>query len=189
MIFNKTPLPGVIHVELDVFKDPRGYFLETFQHQKYAQGGITGPFLQDNISKSSKNTLRGLHAQLVHQQGKLVHVISGEIWDVAVDLRPGSPTYKKWFGVTLSDKKPCQLYIPVGFGHGFCVLSDTAEVLYKCTDIYDPGSEIHLSWNDPDIGIQWPVKDPILSERDKRSSPLKSIEFDLTKTFGIQKSK
>lgn len=189
MIFHNTPLPGVIHVELDVFRDPRGYFLEVYQQQKYAQGGIPGPFVQDNISKSSKNTLRGLHAQLTHPQAKLVQAVSGEIWDVAVDLRPGSPTYKKWFGVTLSDKKPSQLYVPVGFGHGFCVLSETAEVLYKCTDIYDPSHEVHLSWNDPEVDIQWPVKDPILSERDQRSSSLQKIEFELTQTFGFQKSK
>lgn len=189
MIFHMTPLPGVVHVELDVFKDPRGYFLETYQQIKYAQGGILGPFVQDNISKSSRNTLRGLHLQLTHQQGKLVHVVSGEIWDVAVDLRPDSPTYKKWFGVTLSDQKPCQLYVPVGFAHGFCVLSETAEVLYKCTDYYDPSHEVHVSWDDPDIGISWPVKDPVLSDRDKRSSPLRTIEFDLAQTFGLPKSK
>ncbi len=189
MIFKKTPLPGVIHIELDVFRDPRGYFLESYHHDKYEQGGVRGPFVQDNISKSSKNTLRGLHAQLTHPQAKLVHVVTGEIWDVAVDIRPDSPTYKKWYGVTLSESKPCQLFIPVGFAHGFCVLSENAEVQYKCTDMYDPSHEIHLAWNDPDLGIPWPIKEPVLSEKDRKGVSLRSIEYELSQAFGLQKSK
>src|SRR5205085_1340432 len=129
---------GVIHIELDVYRDARGYFLESFHKEKYAEAGIPGPFVQDNVSRSCRNTLRGLHAQLSRPQAKLVHVVSGEIWDVAVDIRPDSPTYKKWYGVTLSAEKPSQLYVPVGFAHGFCVTSEIAEVEYKCSDIYDP---------------------------------------------------
>jgi dTDP-4-dehydrorhamnose 3,5-epimerase len=189
MKFNRTPLPGVIHVELDVYRDGRGYFLESYHQPKYAEGGIPGPFVQDNVSQSSRNTLRGLHAQLSHAQGKLVHVVNGEIWDVAVDIRPDSLTYKKWYGVILSDKKPSQLYIPVGFAHGFCVLSDTAEVQYKCTDVYDPAHEIHLKWNDSDIGIRWPIPTPILSDKDERGVSLRELEPQLTQAFGFEKSK
>src|SRR5205823_1908416 len=130
MKFIATPLPGVIQIELDVHRDARGHFLESFHQKKYADAGIKGPFVQDNFSKSQKGTLRGLHAQLTHPQGKLVHVVSGAIWDVAVDIRPESATYKKWFGLTLSAEKPMQLFIPVGFAYGFCVLSDVAEVEY-----------------------------------------------------------
>ena len=176
MKFNQTPLPGVVHIELDVFRDPRGYFLESYHREKYTQAGINGSFVQDNISKSSKGTLRGLHAQLTHPQAKLVHVISGKIWDVAVDIRPSSPTYKKWFGIELSSEQPTQLYIPVGFAHGFCVLSETTEVLYKCTDLYDPSNELHLLWNDPDIAIRWPITSPTLSPKDHDGVSLRQIE-------------
>lgn len=189
MIFHKTPLPGVIHIELDVHKDPRGYFMEIYQRDKYAQGGVQGPFNQDNISQSSRNTVRGLHAQSVHQQAKLVQPLSGEIWDVAVDIRPDSPTYKKWFGVTLSAEKPAQLFVPVGYAHGFCVMSESATVLYKCSDLYDPAHEVHISWNDPDLNVAWPVQNPILSEKDKRVSPLRKMEYDLLQAFGLKKSK
>src|ERR1700690_1084198 len=115
MKFNPTPLPGVVHIELDVYRDSRGYFLESYHQEKYVQAGMTDPFVQDNVSRSSLGTLRGLHAQLSHPQAKLVQVLSGEIWDVAVDIRPESPTFKKWYGVSLSAEKPCQLYIPIGF--------------------------------------------------------------------------
>ncbi len=189
MKFNVTPLSGVIHVELDVFRDPRGYFLESYHAEKYAKGGIPGPFVQDNVSKSARGTLRGLHAQLTRPQGKLVHVVTGEIWDVAVDVRPDSPTYKKWYGVTLSENQPCQLYIPVGFAHGFCVLSENAEVQYKCTDLYDPASEIHLAWNDADLAITWPVKNPVLSAKDSKGTSLRDLEEKLTAAFRSKKSK
>jgi dTDP-4-dehydrorhamnose 3,5-epimerase len=181
MTFTPTPLPGVIHIELDIYRDARGHFLESFHQKKYAEAGIPGPFVQDNFSKSSKGTLRGLHAQLKHPQAKLVHVVSGQIWDVAVDIRPESPTYKKWFGVTLSAEKPAQLFIPVGFAHGFCVMSDVAEVEYKCTDLYDPANELHLLWDDPDIGIEWPIKNPTLSAKDKDGVTLRQIESKLVK--------
>src|SRR5437899_3305869 len=120
MKFNLTPLPGVVHIELDVYRDGRGYFLEVYHREKYAQAGIHGTFIQDNLSSSSKGTLRGLHAQLARPQAKIIHVLSGEIWDVAVDIRPDSPTYKKWFGLTLSSEHPSQLYVPAGYAHGYC---------------------------------------------------------------------
>lgn len=183
MKFIATPLPGVILIELDAFPDPRGYFLETYHQKKYAEGGIPGPFVQDNFSRSSKGILRGLHAQLTHPQGKLVRVVSGEIWDVAVDIRPNSPTYKKWYGVHLSAQQPRQLYVPVGYAHGFCVLSDIAEMEYKCTDLYDPSNELHLLWNDPDLGIRWPLQSPILSIKDRDGVALRAIESKLVKSF------
>ena len=189
MKFSSTPLPGVILIELDSFPDPRGYFMETFHQKKYAEGGIVGPFVQDNFSKSSKGTLRGLHAQLTHPQGKLVHILSGEIWDVAVDVRPASPTYKKWYGVRLSADKTQQLYVPAGFAHGFCVLSETAMVEYKCTDLYDPTHELHLLWNDPDIAIQWPIQNPLVSGKDREGVTLRQIEPQLAQYFPFQKSK
>ena len=184
-----TPLPGVILVEPDVFPDPRGYFLESYHQKKYAEGGIPGPFVQSNLSRSSKGTLRGLHAQLARPQGKLVHIVSGEIWDVAVDLRPDSPTYKKWYGVTLSSEKPRQLFVPVGFAHGFCVLSENAIVEYQCTDLYDPSGELHLIWNDPDLGIPWPVKEPVLSAKDRAGITLRQAEPQLKQYFAKAKFK
>ncbi len=189
MKFTPTPLPGVILIELDVFADPRGYFLESYHQKKYFEAGIPGPFVQDNFSKSQKGTLRGLHAQLTHPQGKLVHVVSGSIWDVAVDIRPESPTYKKWYGVTLSSDKPMQLFVPVGFAHGFCVTSDVAEVEYKCTDLYDPSNEIHLAWNDPDLAIRWPVAQPVLSAKDHQGVRLRQIEPQLSSHFTMPKTK
>ena len=181
MKFTPTPLPGVVHIELDVYRDPRGYFLESFHQEKYAKAGIAGAFVQDNISYSSQGTLRGLHAQLTHPQAKLVHIISGEIWDVAVDIQPKSPTYKKWYGVTLSAQKPSQLFIHIGYAHGFCVLSETAEVSYKCTDLYDPSNELHLLWNDPELAIAWPIKNPTLSVKDAGGVRLREIENKLVK--------
>ena len=183
MKFVTTPLPGVILIELDAYPDPRGFFVETYHQKKYAEGGIRGPFVQDNFSRSSKGTLRGLHAQLTRPQGKLVRVVSGEIWDVAVDIRPKSPSYKKWYGVHLSAQQPQQLYVPVGFAHGFCVLSDIAEMEYKCTDLYDPSNELHLLWNDPDVAIQWPIENPILSTKDRDGVTLRAIESKLVKSF------
>ena len=189
MRFTATPLPGVIQVELDVYRDDRGHFLESFHQKKYAEGGIEGPFVQDNFSKSQKGTLRGLHAQLTHPQAKLVHVVSGAIWDVAVDIRPESPTYKKWYGLTLSAEKPMQLFIPIGFAHGFCVLSDIAEVEYKCTDLYDPSHELHLLWNDPDLGIKWPIQHPTLSQKDLKGVSLREIEPQLSLYYDLSKTK
>jgi dTDP-4-dehydrorhamnose 3,5-epimerase len=187
--FNPTPLPGVLLIEPDVFSDPRGYFLESYHQKKYAESGISGPFVQSNLSKSSQGTLRGLHAQLARPQAKLIHIVSGEIWDVAVDARPDSPTYKKWYGTILSSEKPRQMYVPVGFVHGFCVLSDSAIVEYQCTDLYDPSSELHLLWNDPEIGIEWPVKDPVLSAKDRTGMTLRQAEPLLKRHFTKIKSK
>ncbi len=154
--FVKTGIDGVVIIEPTVFGDDRGYFMETFQAQEFAEAGITGPFVQDNQSKSTRGVLRGLHFQKEHTQGKLVRVVSGEVFDVAVDCRPHSSTYGKWVGVTLSAENKKQFYIPQGFAHGFLVLSDTAEFTYKCTDYYDPSSEGGVKWDDPDVGIVWP---------------------------------
>ena len=160
-----TDLPGVLVLEPDVFRDPRGYFLETFHERKYRESGIAHSFVQDNQSRSTRGTLRGLHAQLRKPQGKLVRALQGEIFDVAVDIRPGSPTFGKWTGAKLSDDFR-QMFIPPGFAHGFCVLSAVAEVAYKCTDFYDRSDEIGLRWNDPAVGIAWPIRDPLLSDKD-----------------------
>ena len=189
MKFLPTPLAGVILIEPDVFPDPRGYFLESYHRRKYAEAGIPEPFVQNNLSKSCKGTLRGLHAQLARPQGKLVHIVSGEIWDVAVDARPTSPTYKKWYGVPLSSEEPRLLYVPAGFVHGFCVLSDSAIVEYQCTDLYDPSSELHLLWSDPDIGIEWPVNEPLLSAKDRAGMTLRQAEPLLKQYFTTAKSK
>ena len=161
-----TDLPGVLVLEPDVFRDPRGYFLETFHERKYREAGIPHSFVQDNQSRSTRGTLRGMHAQLRKPQGKLVQALQGEIFDVAVDIRPRSPTFGKWTGARLKAEDFRQMFIPPGFAHGFCVLSDVAEVAYKCTDFYDPADEIGLRWNDPAVGIAWPIQDPLLSKKD-----------------------
>jgi len=161
-----TAIPGVVVIEPDVHKDGRGFFLETYRADRYAAHGINGPFVQDNHSRSTAGTLRGLHLQLRRPQGKLVRVIEGEIYDVAVDVRRGSPTFGRWVGVTLSADNFKQCYVPTGFAHGFCVVSPIAQVEYKCTDLYDPESEIGIVWNDPGLAIEWPVSRPILSTRD-----------------------
>ncbi len=175
----KTELPGVLIIELDMFKDERGFFMETYHYRKHTEAGIGIPFVQDNHSHSRKGTLRGLHYQLRHAQDKLVYVITGEIFDVAVDVRYGSSTFGKWAGVTLSQENKRQIFIPKGFAHGFCVLSKTADVVYKCSDFYTPGDDFGIYWADPDIGIEWPVKDPVLSERDSRNPRLKEIPEDM----------
>jgi dTDP-4-dehydrorhamnose 3,5-epimerase len=153
-------------IEPRVFPDHRGYFMETHHQGHYQQAGIGNAFVQDNLSFSSRNTLRGLHYQLPHSQAKLIQVITGEIFDVAVDIRTGSLTFGRWFGVSLSDQNHRQILVPEGFAHGFCVLSETAHVLYKCTDFYSPGDEKGILWSDPDIGIDWPIREPVLSEKD-----------------------
>lgn len=166
MKFLPTSLPEVLIVEPDVYRDQRGWFLETYHVQKYQEAGIQLPFVQDNCSSSVHGTLRGLHLQMARPQGKLIRVIRGEIFDVAVDIRKGSPTFASWVGVTLSAEDFKQIYIPPSFAHGFCVLSDAAEVEYKCTDVYSPGGEVTIRWNDPRIGIQWPIERPLLSTKD-----------------------
>jgi dTDP-4-dehydrorhamnose 3,5-epimerase len=173
--FVPTDLPGVVIIEPDVHKDARGFFLETFHEKKYADARILGPFVQDNHSHSARGTLRGLHAQLRHPQGKLVRAVSGEMFDVAVDIRKGSPAFGRWTGVTLSGDNFRQLYIPPGFAHGFCVLSEEVDVEYKCTDFYDPSDELTVLWCDPKIGIQWPVTTPSLSKKDAEASPLAAL--------------
>jgi dTDP-4-dehydrorhamnose 3,5-epimerase len=175
MEFRRLDLDGVILVAPDVFHDERGFFLETYHRDKYAAGGIPETFVQDNQSFSHRGVLRGLHAQLRHPQGKLVRAIVGEIFDVAVDIRPDSPTFGKWVGATLSAENAHQLYVPPGFAHGFCVLSDMAHVQYKCTDVYRPGDEIGIVWNDPEIGVDWPVRDPRVNEKDGKAPRLAEI--------------
>jgi dTDP-4-dehydrorhamnose 3,5-epimerase len=165
--FIPTELPGVILIEPEVFRDGRGLFLETYQQQKFQAAGIDVAFVQDNHSRSVRGALRGLHLQRQCPQGKLVRVTEGEIYDVAVDIRRGSPSFKQWVGVTLSAENFLQLYVPPGFAHGFCVTSEIAEVQYKCSEFYAPDDEMTLAWNDPELGIAWPVADPLLSARDR----------------------
>jgi len=162
----QTDLAGVLLLEPDVFRDARGTFLETFHERKYREAGIPHSFVQDNQSRSTRGTLRGLHAQLRKPQGKLIRTLRGEIFDVAIDIRPGSPTFGKWTAATLRADDFRQMFIPPGFAHGFCVLSEVAEVAYKCTDFYDPADEIGFRWNDPEVGIAWPIRDPLLSSKD-----------------------
>jgi len=161
----ETPLSGLLIIEPQVHKDERGYFLEIFHQQRYSTLDLP-LFVQDNLSHSKKNVLRGLHYQASHPQGKLISVTRGEIWDVAVDIRQDSPTFKQWFGMVLDSTHHQQLYIPPGFAHGFCVLSSEAEVLYQCSDFYFPAAEKGIIWNDPDLKITWPIDHPILSPKD-----------------------
>lgn len=175
MKFTPTGLADVILVEPDVHRDTRGFFLETYHREKYAAGGITAAFVQDNHSRSVRGTLRGLHAQLAKPQGKLIRVVEGEIHDVAVDIRRGSPTFGRSVGMRLSGEDFRQLWIPPGFAHGFCVVSETAHVEYKCTELYDPAHEISILWNDPDLGIAWPIGEPVVSAKDSRAPRLRDL--------------
>ena len=179
MKFLSTRLPGVLIIEPDVYRDERGWFVETYHAPKYQDGGIHLLFVQDNYSSSVCGTLRGLHAQMSRPQGKLVRVVRGQIFDVAVDIRRGSPTFASWESVSLTAENFKQIYIPPGFAHGFCVLSDVAEVEYKCTDVYTPGDEIAIVWNDQQIGIQWPLDSPILSQKDAAGQSLKVLRDQL----------
>ncbi len=176
--FTETDLKGVFIIEPTVFGDERGYFMETYNYNEFKEAGLDMVFVQDNQSCSKKGVLRGLHFQTKHPQGKLVRVISGEVFDVAVDMREGSETFGKWQGAYLSAENKKQFYIPEGFAHGFLVLSDEAEFVYKCTDFYDPTGECGILWNDKDIGIDWPIPENteiILSEKDKHNKTLKEI--------------
>lgn len=165
-------------IEPKVFGDERGFFLETFQLSRYAEeAGITLPFVQDNHSRSSKGVLRGLHFQIKNPQGKLVRVVKGEVYDIAVDIRPDSNTFGQWEGVILSEENKKQLWVPPGFAHGFLVLSDVADFEYKCTDYYDPSDEGSILWNDPDLKIDWPMLNPILSEKDSSAPCLVDIKL------------
>jgi dTDP-4-dehydrorhamnose 3,5-epimerase len=161
-----TELPEVLIVEPRMHGDARGFFYESFQASRYAEAGIPGPFVQDNLSRSVRGTLRGLHLQEPRAQGKLVQVLRGAVWDVAVDVRRGSPRFGRWVGVELSETTPRQLWVPPGFAHGFCVLSDSADFFYKCTELYAPEFERSIAWNDPVIGIPWPIPEPLLSAKD-----------------------
>lgn len=162
----ETALPGVLILEPRVFRDTRGFFLETWAQARYAEAGLPTTFVQDNWSRSTRGTLRGLHFQEPNAQGKLVQVMRGVVWDVAVDVRRGSPTFGQWVGVELDDVSARQLWVPPGFAHGFCVLSDEADFVYKCTAPYAPGSERSLRWNDPQLAIDWPIREPLLSPKD-----------------------
>ncbi len=172
MKFIATELPGVTVVEPDVFRDDRGFFLESWRADKYAAGGIEATFLQHNHSRSARGTVRGLHAQRTHPQGKLVRVLAGAVLDVVVDIRRGSPTWLKWISLELSAENFCQLYVPQGYAHGICVTSQLADLEYQCTDFYDPHDELRIIWNDPSIGVRWPVSEPILSGKDREAATL-----------------
>ena len=176
MNITKTKLMDCVIIEPKVYGDERGFFLETYQCQRYKDlANIKYNFVQDNYSRSSKNVLRGLHFQKNNPQGKLVRVVKGEVYDVAVDIGPSSPSYKQWVGVNLSEKNKKQLWVPPGFAHGFLVLSDIADFEYKCTDYYDPSDEGSIIWNDPELGIKWPTKNPILSSKDLEALKLSKI--------------
>jgi dTDP-4-dehydrorhamnose 3,5-epimerase len=169
----KSPLEGVLIFEPKVFKDDRGHFLESFHAERYRSAGLTLPFVQDNWSRSKKGTLRGLHFQNPRPQGKLVMVTRGAVFDVAVDIRKSSPTFGKWFGLELSEENCKQLWIPPGFAHGFVALKDDTDFLYKCTDVYFPEGDGGVLWSDPDIGITWPVQEPLLSKKDASAPRLR----------------
>ena len=171
----ETKLSGLILLEPEVYEDPRGFFLETWQRTRYEEAGIPASFVQDNVSLSPKGVLRGLHFQHPHAQGKLVQVLSGEVFDVAVDIRVGSATFGQWIGEVLSGQNHKQMYIPPGFAHGYCVTGETALFSYKCTELYHPETEHGILWNDPDVGIAWPVEGPLLSSKDAGYSRLKDL--------------
>jgi dTDP-4-dehydrorhamnose 3,5-epimerase len=166
-----TELPGVTIIEPNVFGDARGFFMETWSRDRYRAAGLPAMFAQDNVSFSGRGVLRGLHFQNPHAQGKLVYVLSGEVFDVAVDVRRGSPTFGRWVGVTLSSENKRQFYVPPGYAHGFCVTSESAVFAYKCSDVYHPETERTIRWNDPQIAIDWPLAQPTVSQRDS-SAPL-----------------
>ena len=173
----ETKLKDCVFIEPKVFGDERGFFLETFQAERYAaEAGITLPFVQDNHSRSSRGVLRGLHFQINKPQGKLVRVVKGKVYDVAVDIREGSTTFGQWETVILSEENKIQLWVPPGFAHGFVVLSETADFEYKCTDYYDPFDEGSILWNDPDLNIPWPIDDPNLSDKDANAEKLVDLK-------------
>jgi len=176
MKVTETKLPGVVVIEPDVYGDERGFFLETWSAKRYAEAGLPADFVQDNMSFSTRGILRGLHLQHPHGQGKLVHVIQGEVFDVAVDVRVGSPTFGHWAGIVLSGDNRKQIYIPPGFAHGFCVTGESALFAYKCTELYRRETELGIIWNDPDIGIEWPLDAPLLSDKDKVFPTLAKID-------------
>ena len=169
MKVQETDIPGVLLIEPSVYEDDRGCFMETFHESRYREAGLDARFAQDSYSRSRYGVLRGLHYQNPYPQGKLVWVIRGEVFDVAVDLRRDSPTFARWAGVRLHESEHRQLYIPPGFAHGFCVLSEVADVMYKCTELYRPEHERAIRWDDPDLAIQWPIRAPCLSDKDRHA--------------------
>ena len=175
MRFAPTEVPGVIVVEPVVHRDPRGFFVETYHEPRYRENGIALRFVQDNHSLSRRGTLRGLHGQSPSTQGKLVRVIEGEVWDVAVDVRLGSPRFGRHAAVVLTAESFRQVYVPPGVLHGFCVLSEVAQVEYKCTEVYDPKSDFSVRWNDPELAVPWPIAEPVLSEKDARAPLLREV--------------
>ena len=174
----KTPIPDLLLIQPQVFADERGFFLETFRRRGFEDQGIGQEFVQDNHSRSRKGVLRGLHFQKNHPQGKLIYVISGAIFDVALDLRRESPSFGRWHGAVLSDENHHQLWIPPGFAHGFCVMSEQVDLVYKCTDYYHPEDEGGIIWNDPELKIEWPIPNPIVSEKDSKHPTFRAIEED-----------
>ncbi|MDR3136271.1 MAG: dTDP-4-dehydrorhamnose 3,5-epimerase [Coriobacteriales bacterium] len=189
--FIPTAIPDVLMIEPTVFGDARGYFMETYNEQDFGAGGITAAFVQDNQSSSQKGVLRGLHFQRRYPQAKLVRVLSGEVFDVAVDIRPKSPSFGYWTGVTLTARNRRQLYLPRGLAHGFLVLSDSAEFLYKCDEFYHPEDEGALRWDDPTVGIMWPLPTgamPVLSEKDRNSKSFKQFLDETTQGDGGMRS-
>lgn len=178
MQVTKTKLEGVVAIEPKVFGDARGYFLETWHRERYSEVGVVRDFVQDNLSRSQRGILRGLHLQYPHGQGKLVQVFEGQVFDVAVDVRVGSPTFGQWIGEFLSGENKRQLWIPEGFAHGFCVLSEHCLLGYKCTEIYHPETELSIIWNDPALNINWPVQNPLLSTKDQAGKRLADIPHD-----------
>ncbi|MDT8899717.1 dTDP-4-dehydrorhamnose 3,5-epimerase [Anaeroselena agilis] len=179
----ETSLPGVRLFKPEAFADKRGFFMETWNASRYSEHGLPTLFAQDNLSFSYRGVLRGLHYQLPNPQAKLVYVLQGSVFDVAVDIRPGSPTFGRWVGITLSAENRWQLYIPEGFAHGFCVLSDTALFAYKCSSLYSPHDEGGVAWNDEDLGIAWPIAEPTLSPKDEKYPRLKDIPLDRLRKY------
>jgi len=183
MQVTKTELPGVLLIEPKVFGDSRGFFMELYSAERYAQHGVPAEFVQDNLSKSVRGVLRGLHLQNPFAQGKLVFAAAGEIFDVVVDVRRGSPTFGRWYGAVLSDSNKRQLWVPPGCAHGFCVMSEEATFMYKCTDLYHPEAEVTVLYNDPALGIRWPVSNPTVSAKDAAGKPLAAIDPDRLPVF------
>lgn len=175
----RTPIADLLLIEPRVFADDRGFFLETFRRSGFEHQGVTLEFVQDNHSRSCKGVLRGLHFQKNYPQGKLMYVISGAIFDVALDIRRESPSFGRWYGAVLSDENHHQLWIPPGFAHGFCVISNQVDLVYKCTDYYHPEDEAGIIWNDPGLKIKWPIQKPIVSEKDSKNPTLREIEDEI----------
>ena len=183
--FEPTELDGVILCVPQVFRDARGFFLETYHAAQYREGGVCDTFVQDNRSRSVRGVLRGLHYQLHKPQAKLVSCLRGEIFDVAVDIRRGSPTFGRWSAAVLTEENHHQLYSPAGFAHGFCVLSEGAEIAYKCSEFYDPGDDRGIRWDDPDVRVDWPIQDPVLSAKDAAQPLLADAELPEWQPAGV----